>query len=93
MAGATYGTAKKGGPRIKDQGKIILQTKCKPGERFKLLHTRKADVKAALMSVADMVDKGKPASLGRAKDCTPGAHPHLPRPPLYKYTFHYPPIL
>jgi len=56
--GRTYGTAKKGGSRIKDEGKRILQTKIQGGELPKRLTTRVADVHRPLMAVGDMVDKG-----------------------------------
>ena len=56
MTGQTYGTAKRGGARIEDQGKRVLQTRVENGELPKRLNTRKADVDKPLLAVCDLVD-------------------------------------
>ena len=56
--GERYGTAKKGGPKIEDEGLRILQTKVQGDETPKRIHTRTADVHRPLMAVCDLVDKG-----------------------------------
>jgi len=56
--GQTYGTASKKGPRIKDEGKRILQTKGDGQNLPQRLNTRKADVNKPLLAVCDMVDHG-----------------------------------
>ena len=58
MKGSQYGTAKRGAPKILDEGKRILFTKTTTGEHPQRLNTRQADVFEPLMSVADMVDQG-----------------------------------
>ena len=56
--GDTYGTAKKGGPRIRDEGLRVLQTKSGNGDLPQRLRTRKADVHKPLLAVCDLVDTG-----------------------------------
>ena len=56
--GQSYGAAKKGGPKIVDQGRRVLQTRVLGGEMPKRLNTRKADVAKPLLAVCDLVDHG-----------------------------------
>ena len=58
MKGQQYGTAKRGAPKIQDEGKRVLFTKATAGEYPQRLNTRQADVFEPLMSVSDMVDHG-----------------------------------
>ena len=58
MTGSQYGTAKRGAPKIQDEGKRVLFTKTAIGEHPQRLNTRQADVFEPLMSVADMIDHG-----------------------------------
>ena len=58
MTGSQYGTAKRGAPKIQDEGKRVLFTKAAAGEHPQRLNTRQADVFESLMSVSDMVDHG-----------------------------------
>ena len=58
MKGSQYGTAKRGAPKIQDEGKRVLFTKAAVGEQPQRLNTRQADVFEPLMSVSDMVDHG-----------------------------------
>jgi hypothetical protein len=55
-SGATYGTAMKGGKKIVDQGKRVLQTKVVGSGLPMRLDTRKADVSKPLLAVCQMVD-------------------------------------
>jgi hypothetical protein len=57
--GQVYGTAKKNGPRINDEGRRVLQTTAVGGQLPRRLNTRKADVSKALLAVCDMVDHGQ----------------------------------
>jgi hypothetical protein len=58
ITGQVYGTAKKGGPTIKDEGRRELQTKVTGAEMPRRRNTRKADVSKPLMAVCDLVDHG-----------------------------------
>ena len=58
MTGSQYGTAKRGAPKIQDEGKRALFTKAETGEHPQRLNTRQADVFEPLMSVPDIVDQG-----------------------------------
>jgi len=57
--GQVYGTAKKDGPKIVDEGRRVLQTRVSGAEKPRRLNTRRADVSKALMAVCDMVDHGQ----------------------------------
>jgi hypothetical protein len=56
MTGQLYGTAKRGAPKIQDEGKRVLQTKVVGDEYPRQLKTRKADVGKPLLAVCDLVD-------------------------------------
>jgi hypothetical protein len=49
----------KGGPKIRDEGLSVLQTKVAGDEPPKLLKTRNGKVGKALLAVADMVDSNQ----------------------------------
>jgi hypothetical protein len=59
ITGQVYGTAKKGGPKIVDEGRRVLQTRVTGDEKPRRLNTRRADVSKPLMAVCDMVDHGQ----------------------------------
>ena len=56
--GQQYGTAKRGGPKIEDEGLRVLQTKAVGGCMPQRIRTRCADVSGALMAVCDLADAG-----------------------------------
>ena len=56
--GQLYGTAKRGGPKIEDEGLRVLQTQSGLGELPQRIRARCADVSGALMAVCDLVDHG-----------------------------------
>ena len=55
-AGREYGTAKRRGAKIVDEGKRVLQTKRVGGAMPSRIHMRQAEVASPLMAVCDMVD-------------------------------------
>ena len=56
--GREYGTAKRNGPRVADEGLRILQTKQIGNEVPVRIRTRKADVGNPLLAVCSLVDNG-----------------------------------